>query len=196
MNVTINLKEKSTYHHTEDQLQQELQVILLAQKNASAFEPLYNKYFEQIYRYCYQRLDDEAVAKDICSTVFLKAITNIKKYKYKGVPFGSWLYRIAMSEVYQALKDKNNERTLNIESIPFKELLDENTNDETFDEEEKTRLKKALKTLKKEEIELIQLRFFENRSFRDIADMLVITENNAKVKAHRILAKLKKTYLR
>ncbi len=190
------MKENSIYHHTENQLLEELEVIKLAQQNPTAFEPLYNKYFEQIYRYSYQRLDDEDVAKDITSSIFLKAITNIKKYKYKGVPFGSWLYRIAMSEVYQALKNKNNERVLNINSIDFKEVLDQNGSNEELDEEEKLKLKRALKTLKKEEIELIQLRFFENRSFKEIAEILDIKENNAKVKAHRILGKLKKTYLR
>ncbi len=190
------MKENSIYHHTENQLLEELDVIKLAQKNPADFEPLYNKYFEQIYRYCYQRLDNEDVAKDITSSVFYKAITNLKKYKYKGVPFGSWLFRIAMSEVYQALKDKSNERTLNISTIDFKEILDQNGNNEALDEAEKLKLKRALKTLKKEEVELIQLRFFENRSFKEIAEILDLKENNAKVKAHRILGKLKKIYLR
>lgn len=190
------MKEKSIYHHNQNQLLEELELIKRAQQNAVYFEPLYNKYFEQIYRYCYQRIDDEDMVKDITSAVFVKAITNLKKYKFKGVPFGSWLYRIAMSEVYQALKNENNKRTVNINTIEFKELLDQNKQEDTFDEEEKARLKTAIKTLKKEEIELIQLRYFENRSFAEIAEILGIKENNAKVKSHRILAKLKKIYLR
>jgi RNA polymerase sigma-70 factor (ECF subfamily) len=49
----------------------------------------------------------------------------------------------------------------------------------------------ALKYLNLAEMELIQLRFFDDKSFAEIANILDITENNAKVKTYRVLDKLK-----
>jgi RNA polymerase sigma-70 factor (ECF subfamily) len=185
----VNISKK--YHHTKQQLTTELAIIKAAQKNPKYFESLYHKYYEQIYRYCYQRVATEEIADDLTSQVFLKALTNIKKYEYKGVPFGSWLYRIAMSVVYQSFKDQKAEQTINIDSLAFKPFLIDEAHEEVFSEEEKTKLKKAILSLKKEEISIIELRYFENRSFKEIAEILNIKENNAKVKAHRILGKLK-----
>jgi RNA polymerase sigma-70 factor (ECF subfamily) len=183
-----------TFHHTKEQLASELDVILAAQKNTKYFEVLYNKYYEQIFRYCHQRVDSEDTAHDLTSQVFLKALTNLKKYEYKGVPFGSWLFRIAMSVVYQSFKDQKAKKTINIDSISFKSLIVDDSSESIFSSEEQNRLKKALKTLKKEEIEIIELRYFESRSFKEIAEILSIKENNAKVKAHRILGKLKTNF--
>lgn len=185
------MSTSSQYHHTEEQLVSELDMIKAAQKDTQYFESLYHKYYEQIFRYCYQRLDSEEEAHDITSQVFLKALTNLSKYKYKGVPFGSWLYRIAMSVVYQNFKDKKAEKTVNIDSISFKNILVDESSEDLFSNEDKHKLKLILKSLKKEEMEIVELRYFENRSFKEIAEILDIKENNAKVKAHRILGKLK-----
>ena len=46
--------------------------------------------------------------------------------------------------------------------------------------------------LPEDELQLIEMRFFEKRSFKEIGEILEITENNAKVKTYRILEKLKK----
>ena len=53
-------------------------------------------------------------------------------------------------------------------------------------------LVQALDGLKGHELDLIEMRFFEQRSFREIAELLDMTENNAKVKTYRILERLKK----
>ena len=87
------------FHQTTLRLEEELSWILRAQKNPESFGPLYKKYHEQIFRYIYQRMNDEELAFDITSQVFIKAMTNLHKYEYRGVPFASWLYRIAKSEL-------------------------------------------------------------------------------------------------
>jgi RNA polymerase sigma-70 factor (ECF subfamily) len=53
-------------------------------------------------------------------------------------------------------------------------------------------LANALKKLKKADMEIIEMRFFEKRSFKEIGDILNVTENNAKVKMFRIIRRLKK----
>jgi len=180
------------YHLTEDKLQKEHQWVLQAQKKPEKFAPLYNKYYEQIFRYVYQRMDNKEVAFDVTSQVFLKALNNIHKYEYRGVPFASWLYRIAKSEVYQSYRDKKAKRTVNVESFQLFELIEDLEEDKT--NENRRLLLDILSHLDAVEVEMIELRYFEKRSFREIGEILDLTENNAKVKAHRIVKKMKKIY--
>lgn len=178
------------YHHTEDKLKEELKWVQYAKEDPRGFEPLYNKYYEQIFRYIYQRMDDKELAFDVTSQVFLKAMNNIHRYEYRGVPFASWLYRIAKSELYQSFRDKKARRTVNVESMHIFEMIEDWEEDKS-DENRKVLLD-AIKTLKEEEVQMVEMRFFEKRSFREIGEILDITENNAKVKAHRVIKKLRK----
>lgn len=180
------------YHHTEDRLMQELKWIKRAKEDPRSFEPLYNKYYEQIFRYIYQRMDDKEMAHDITSQVFLKALNNLHKYEYRGVPFASWLYRIAKSELYQSFRDEKATRTVNVESVSLADMIDEM--EEDLSDEKRALLIRAIAELSEEDTQMIEMRFFEKRSFREIGEILDMTENNAKVKAHRIIQKMKKLF--
>jgi len=171
---------------------QELQWIKRAKDDPRGFEPLYNKYYEQIFRYIYQRMDDKEMAHDITSQVFLKAMNNIQKYEYRGVPFASWLYRIAKSELYQSFRDEKATRTVNVDTVNLSNMIDEM--EENFSEESRAALLLAIQELGEDEVQMIELRYFEKRSFKEIGDILEITENNAKVKAHRVIQKMKKLF--
>jgi len=65
-----------------------------------------------------------------------------------------------------------------------------------IDESEHKRevLLKILPMLKDNQLQLIEMRFFEKRSFKEIGEILDLTENNAKVKTFRALLKLKELY--
>jgi RNA polymerase sigma-70 factor (ECF subfamily) len=180
------------YHQTNQRMEEELSWIRRAQKDPESFGPLYKKYHEQIFRYVYQRMDDEETAFDVTSQVFLKALNNLHRYEYRGVPFSSWLYRIAKSELYQSFRDKKAQRTVNIDSFQLCELIEEFVDDEK--EENRKKLFKSLKLMKEKDMQLIEMRFFEKRSFREIGEILEITENNAKVKTFRAIEKLKQLF--
>jgi RNA polymerase sigma-70 factor, ECF subfamily len=180
------------YHHTPDKLQDEVEWIRRAKSDPEQFGPLYAKYHEQIYRYIYQRMDDMDEAADVTSQVFLKAMNNLYKYEDRGVPFGAWLYRIAKSELYQTFREQKAVRTVNIETVQLTDFM------ETVEEEDnsvnKSKLVKALSFLKEDDLQLIEMRFFERRAFKEIGEILDLTENNAKVKCFRALEKLKKIF--
>jgi len=180
------------YHQTNQRMEEELSWIRRAQKDPESFGPLYKKYHEQIFRYVYQRMDDEETAFDVTSQVFLKALNNLHRYEYRGVPFSSWLYRIAKSELYQSFRDKKAQRTVNIDSFQLFELIEEFVDDEK--DENRKKLFKSLKLMKEKDMQLIEMRFFEKRSFREIGEILEITENNAKVKTFRAIEKLKQLF--
>lgn len=184
----------SVYHQTNERLREELAVISRAQRDPECFGPLYRKYHEQIFRYIYQRMDDEELAFDVTSQVFIKALSNIHRYEYRGVPFSSWLYRIAKSELYQAFRDRKARRTINVENMHVFEMIEEFEEEDTS--ENKAKLIRILKTLKESDLQLIELRYFEKRSYREIGEILEITENNAKVRTFRALERLKKQFLK
>jgi RNA polymerase sigma-70 factor (ECF subfamily) len=171
------------------QLQEELIWIERAQNDPKCFGPLYRKYHDQIFRYIKQKLDDPELVFDITSQVFMKAINNIHKYQFRGLPFSSWLYRIAKSELYQSFRDRKADRIVKLNSVRIFEMIDEFEEDQT--EENKGRLFLALSKLNAKDLQIIELRFFEKRTFKEIGDILELKENNAKVRSFRALEKLK-----
>lgn len=179
----------SKYHLSEEQLDKERVLIEEAKKNVDAFDALYRKYFEQIFYFILKRVEQEDVAADICSQVFLKALTNLAKYKYMGLPFSSWLFRIARNEMFDLHKKDKIEMVVSIENKGIQMMIAELGNEE---KEDYHKLHQALSRLEAEDMELLELRFFEDRPFKEIGEILAITENNAKVRTYRILDKLKK----
>ena len=180
------------FHKTKKEIGSELQDIEEAKKNPKKFETLYNRYHEQIFRYLYSRVDNTHLAADLTSQVFYKALLNIENYSFKGVPFASWLYRIAFNEMNMHFRKDSKNRTVNIESDHIGGLFEEL--EEDYYSEEKEKLVKILATLSDERLSIIEMRFFEKRSFKEIAEIMGITENNAKVKVYRTLDKLKKNF--
>ena len=98
---------KSLNLEREKVLSEDEVLVKNAQENIQEFEKLYDLNYEKIFRYVYQRTATKQDAKDVTSQVFLKAMIKINQFKFMGFPFSSWLYRIAKSETYQFLKDKN-----------------------------------------------------------------------------------------
>ncbi len=179
------------YHHTTNQLQEEQLIIEAAKLNPEHFGPIYDKYYKQIFGYVYQRMDCKDTAFDVTAQVFLKALTNLNRYEFKGVPFASWLFRIAHSEVMQLFRDQKNKRAVNADVGDLKNIYEEVQ--EPFFEEYLPALQQMIKQLPEDDLQMIELRFFEQRPFKEIAEILNITENNAKVRMYRILERLKKT---
>lgn len=183
--------EASKYHLTKMDLVNEQTLIEAAKKNPRDFAPLYDTHYERIFRYVYQRLDNKEHAFDATQQVFLKAIVNINKYEFRGVPFLSWLYRIAFSEINNLFRQQKAQRTVNIDSVCVFNIMEE-MEESKIDEYHEKIISFISEKLKENELQLIEMRFFEKRSFKEVAEILDITENNAKVRTYRVLEKLKK----
>ncbi|MBX3164600.1 MAG: sigma-70 family RNA polymerase sigma factor [Bacteroidetes bacterium] len=179
------------FHHSNEQLNEELIIIEAAKLNPEQFAPLYTKYHKQIFNYVYQRMDSKDDAFDITAQVFLKALTNLEKYEFKGVPFASWLYRIAHNEVMQLFRTQKNKRAINADIGDLRFICEES--ETPYFEDYIPVIKQLILELKHDELQLVEMRFFEKRPFKEIAEILDITEVNAKVRMHRIIEKLKKS---
>ena len=181
------------YHLPEEAMRKEKEWISRAKDDPAEFAPLYHKYHEPVFRFIYRRMDSKDDAFDLSSQVFIKAIGNLKRYEHKDLPFSSWLFRIAINEVNMFYRKSKSERCISLDEDGIKHMGDEMEEDNLAPYHEK--MLEKLSELDPEEMAYIQMRFFEKRSFREIADILSITENNAKVKTYRLLDKLKKLIL-
>ncbi len=190
----INVVIQSKYHVTNAQMKEELLQIEAAKKDSVFFGLLYERYYKQIFGYVNQKLEDRESAGDITAQVFFKALTNLNKFQFRGVPFASWLYRIAQSEVYQSFRDKKSQKTINTDVGDLRNVFEEL--EEEHYEEYKPKLLKLIEALPQKDKQLVQLRFFEKKAFKEIAEEMGITENNAKVRLYRVIERMKKLMLK
>lgn len=169
----------------------EKQQIEDSKKDPRYFEPLYIKYYERILKFVYKRIESLDDTREVTAIVFSKALTNIKNYKEQGFPFSSWLYRIAINEINQFYRDSKKMRVISLDEKGINTIAEESGQQ---DPDLISALKKALLYLSEEELLLIELRYFEERPFAEVAQIMEITENNAKVKTYRVLDKLREVY--
>lgn len=179
---------RRTVSHSE--MQEEWLEVQAAQRDPAMFRPLYERYYEPIYLYIFRRTTDEMLTADLCSQVFLKALQKIHRYEYKGVPFSAWLYRIASNEIAQHFRKVSKNRVVTIEDAPLSHLAEEIGKE--IPEDLTPLLVQALDSLKDEDLQIIELRFFEERPYKEVGEIMGITENYAKVKTFRILNRIKK----
>lgn len=175
---------------SDKEISTEARIIDQAKRDPQHFEVLYRRYHLEIYRYVFHKVRDQEVAGDIASQVFVKALGQLKKYKHKGVPFSAWLFRIAINEVNQYFRKTQKTRFLSIESSGLEELQE--TLEDTSEKELLLNvMKEVLVGLSDAEVTLIDLRFFEGRSFKEVGQIMEISEANAKAKTYRILKRMR-----
>lgn len=160
-----------------------------AKRDPKFFRYFYEQHYKEIFLFIYRRTDDEETSADIAQQVFLKALQGLDRYTYRGIPFSAWLYRIASNEVMQHFRDQQKFRIVSIENEGVNEIMEEDYGHLEIAKREA--LFAAIKKLNGTDLEMIEMRFFEKRSFKEIGDIKGITENNAKVKVHRILERVR-----
>jgi RNA polymerase sigma-70 factor (ECF subfamily) len=180
----------NAHHKSENEIRQELQQIEAAKKDPLRFGVLYDRYYKQVFIFIYRRTENEELAADLTSQVFLKALINIKKYVFRGVPFSAWLFRIAFNEINMYFRKNKAQRVVSLDQPGLRQIAQDAETEE--DPEVLKRMMAALKHLDAPDLQMIELRFFEKRSFAEVGQIAGITENNAKVKVYRILEKIRK----
>jgi RNA polymerase sigma-70 factor (ECF subfamily) len=182
----LNEKENIPENHKE-----ELDIIEKCRKNPHEFAVLYNRYYKPIWLYIHKRTADETLSSDLTSQVFLKAMSGLSRYTYQGFGFSSWLYKIAVNEINEFYRRKKIRQLFSIEDHDMQRLKLAVEEDPDFSGESEIVLN-CLKKLDPEDMQVIELRFFEDKSFKEIGFILNMTENNAKVRTYRVLDKLRK----
>ncbi|GAG93992.1 unnamed protein product, partial [marine sediment metagenome] len=125
-------------------------------RDQEAFAQLYEEHFDKIYRYVALRIGDKIEAEDMTQQVFLNALQSISSFKWKGIPFSAWLFRIAHNQVVDYFRSKK--RT----TVPLDESLVSNDNNPQLVVEQKLDIEQLLlatKQLTEAQREVISLRF-------------------------------------
>ena len=137
--------------------------------DARAFGELYERYRQQLYRYCLPRSGSPHEAEDLVSDVFLKAMESLARYRDQGLPFIAFLYRVARNAaVDRTRKDKG--------SSLFEMTIDPRSGVDV--EGDATRASDmdavvgALRKIKPEYREVILLRFVEGYTAAEVAKLL------------------------
>lgn len=171
----------------------ELAIINLAKQDPLKFKPLYEKYYEQIFRFIYNRIEDKNLAYDITADVFYKSLSKLNTYKHQDMPFSSWLYRIARNELIDIFRKNKAIRVISVSSVKLKDMIDDIELE--YKEEYRQKLMKLIAELDDEDLQLIELRFFEDKPFKDIAEIISGTEAGVKMRLYRLLKNMKSLLL-
>ncbi len=159
-------------NQTLEPLTDETTLISLAQRgNQEMFTQLYEMYIERIYRYIYCRVDDNMLADDITSQVFLKAWEKLDSYEQGGSPFVAWLYRIARNTVIDYYRTKKT--ALSLDDMDHLKLSHADEVDKKLDlQSQSQELRKALLALTAQQQKVLILKFIGGFNTKEIAQQL------------------------
>lgn len=162
-------------------------------QNPAVFEQVFDQWSPKLYRYALLHTRSKEDAEDVLSATFLRLWDHVQKVssqKSEVRSIGALLYRIARNLVidqYRARKPTLSTDELLEQGIEFPELKSVNPNVKA----ELALVLDKMSALSQEERDLILLRFIEGMAVQDIAATYDITENNASVRIHRAMARLK-----
>lgn len=86
-------------HYADMDLADEKQLVEAAKTDPQTFGLLFDRYYRPIFGYILKRTADLALAEDLTSTTFFKALEHLPRFTWRNVPFSAWLYRIATNEI-------------------------------------------------------------------------------------------------
>lgn len=176
-------------------LEKERQLVEDAQQNPADFEELYQLYFDKIYNFILSRSGNVELAQDITSQTFMNALEKIRQFKWRNVSFGAWLYRIAINNLNSHFR--KHKRIFLADEETLINLADKQLPpyEPYTDLDEQARIKElnlAIKKLPADEQNLVALKYFQNKSYEEIAEILDLPVSTVGVKLHRSLKKVRK----
>ena len=179
---------------------EEKELIQLAQKDPEVFAQIYAQYYPRIFEYALKRTANLQVAQDITSETFFKALRKLWQFRWRNVPFSSWLYRIATNEARQYFrKRKYHAASLDeMRESGFEPISDGNPATEMIEAQEKLQqhadflsCQRLISELDLKYQEVLALRFFERKEIKEIGEILGKSEGTIKSLLHRGLKKLR-----
>jgi RNA polymerase sigma-70 factor, ECF subfamily len=157
--------------------------------DTEAWDQLYSEHYGPIRRYASFRLNDPAAADDIAAEVFLEAVRGIQRYKYRGVAFRAWLYRIAHN---LTADHRRRTSTRQANESPAEPAMFELPSEDFAPALERERdLRSAVAMLTDEQQQVVILRFFEGLSLAETAEATGRREGAVKSLQHRALERLR-----
>lgn len=163
-----------------------------AKEDPEAFGVLYEMYVDKIYQYVFYRTGNRYDAEDLTAKTFYKALSNLDRYRYRGLPFSAWLYRIAHNLVANWHRDRKRRTGIPLDSLAM--IGKEGDSAEEFVEshERVEVLRHAISRLPPDRQELLVLKYSTDLSNREIGKVMGRSEGAIKALYHRTLTALRK----
>jgi RNA polymerase sigma factor (sigma-70 family) len=179
-------------------------LILRAQSgDREAFNKLVNLWYKRIYNYCFKYAGSHDIAMDITQNTFISVHKNLGQLK-QASSFKSWLYRIAFNCSHEETRKIKRTEGDHFEildngiakSAAFSTEMQSQPDEKIQRQELSEIIMKALANLKEEQRVVVIMKEYEGLKFREIADILDISENTAKSRLYYGLKHLKSMLLK
>ncbi|MBQ3680938.1 MAG: sigma-70 family RNA polymerase sigma factor [Paludibacteraceae bacterium] len=151
-----------------------------------AFASLLNRHNKRIFSYILFYVKDEDVANDIFQDTFFRAITVIRQHRYSANDkFFSFLCRVAHNLIIDYFRARKSENQVGEECLDYANVLqqadlqDANVEDKLVASQILKDVKKLMNELPDTQREIVRMRFYENLSFKEIAELTNISINTA-----------------
>lgn len=156
----------------------------------AAIEALYQTYYPKIYSYAFLQMGDVQAAEDLASDVMLKMIESIHKYRFRGLPFGAWVFRIARNRLIDLHRRRRRRGEVDLSETISSTLA----NPQALAERalERGQLQVALKHLTDEQRQVIVLKFIQGFDNRSVGRIMDRSEGAIKSLQHRALGALRR----
>ncbi len=195
----MNQPAKQTESANEPHLEDERRLIERARTFPLAFGELFDRYYDDVYRYLLHRTANVELARDLASDTFHIALKKLWMFRWRQAPFSAWLFRIATNEANAYYRKHKNYKSARIEdfadhltddsSAADRDLL--RSESELKQKNDFLKLHESITFLKPKYQAVITLRFFEDKSLGEIAEILGKPEGTVKSLIHRALDQLR-----
>lgn len=166
--------------------------------NNHAFDILLDRYQNKLFSYIYFLVRDKDLADDVFQETFVKAIVMMqqKRYVFSG-KFSSWIMRIAHNYVIDLFRQ---EKKMNVSSIESgessmnveKNMIEDNVESVIVCQQTRKEVKRMIEMLPQAQREIVYMRYYQELSFKEIADILDISINTALGRMRYALMNLRK----
>lgn len=160
-------------------------VMLYAYGNNNAFNVLLDRHKQPLYTYIFYTVRHNGLAEDIFQDTFIKAITTIKQGRYTETgKFKAWLMRIAHNLMIDYFRQKKNENTVSNDDYEpdlwnNSSLCEDTIEIEMVRTQVLSDVKKLVGFLPETQREVLELRYYKDLSFKEIADQTGVSINTA-----------------
>ncbi len=150
-----------------------------------AFDILLDRCKVSVFNYIYFTVKDKELAEDIFQETFIKAILNIKQGRYtENGKFRAWISRIAHNLIIDHFRQEKNENTISNDDAPIdllnnSSLCEKTIEDKLIFEQIGLDIRKLITYLPQNQREVLEMRYYQDLSFKEIADLTGVSINTA-----------------
>jgi RNA polymerase sigma-70 factor (ECF subfamily) len=169
-----------------------------ARSDRQAFAELYDRFHDPVFNYILRRTANAELARDLTADTFLQVLRKLWTFRFRGVPFSAWLFRVASNQVNQFFRRNRNRRWLPLDDGAGSDPRTAACLREEAREVERRlhlhadflEIQGLISALGARYQEVICLRFFEDMKIDEIAEILGKSTGTVKSLLHRALKQL------